>query len=363
MRYLKRVKTSKGSFEYKFNPPRSAIKAGVVKARTFKDGRQARYEVPRLIEKVDAWKRGELVADNIGPKSRLVDIFNHYLNTEHFKSLSSNSQIAYEINIKNLLKTKTKQGKTFGDTCLHNLTAVFCSHIYNSWVKDNGVPTANKWATLFGVLMSYAMSLDLITNNPMSKVKKLKHKPRSEVWSEGQVEKFVETAFTEFRWRSIGILALLCYEWAQRPTDIANLKWDAVDLQRGSVTITQSKRGATVYLPLAKHLKALLEAQNEDLGFQPLVVPDTHRPSGGYGPLTAQRMSVLVRQVKETSGTPENLRIGDLRKSAITEMVSSGVDTSAIMSVTGHKNIQSLNPYLKNTIEAATSALEKRKKL
>jgi integrase len=56
-----------------------------------------------------------------------------------------------------------------------------------------------------------------------------------------------------------------------------------------------------------------------------------------------------------------HLRVGDLRKSAITEMVSAGVDTSAIMSVSGHKSIQSLNPYLKHTLGAATSALDMRR--
>jgi integrase len=54
--------------------------------------------------------------------------------------------------------------------------------------------------------------------------------------------------------------------------------------------------------------------------------------------------------------------MGDLRKTAITELIRSGVDQLAIMSVTGHRNVQSLNPYNKHNFNTAKSALEMRRK-
>ena len=360
MRYLRKVKNKDGKTVYRFKPPEEAVRAGVVPNKTFQDGRTARYEVPRLLEKLDAWRKGKGPVFHLNNKSRLIDVYNYFITTEHFKRLSSSSQNAYSYGIPNLLSTKIK-GRTLGDVRIDSLSALFCSSVYEQWVKEKGIPTANRWSTLFSVLVNYAASLDLIQTNPMAKVKKLSYTQRSEVWTEKQVELFVETAFTKFRWRSMGILALLCYEWAQRPKDIARLRWEAVDLTGGSVTITQTKRGATVYLPIAKHLEAVLRQQNEDLGFQPWVVPDVNRPTGGYEPMTSSMMSLLAREIKEAAGIPSHLFVGDLRKSAITEMVSAGVDTAAIMSVSGHKNIQSLNPYLKHTLEAATSALSTRR--
>ena len=53
--------------------------------------------------------------------------------------------------------------------------------------------------------------------------------------------------------------------------------------------------------------------------------------------------------------------MGDLRKTAIVELIESGVDQLAIMSVTGHRNVQSLNPYNKHNFATAKSALEMRK--
>jgi integrase len=362
MRYVKVITGKDGKKKYKFTPPKKAVIAGIVKPKTFDDGRTARYEVPRLIELVDEWKKGIRKSGNVTTSSTLSTIFDRMINTEQHRVLSSTTQKSYETAIPNLLSSKTKHGKELGNVKIKDLTAIMCAEVYDSWVKDRGVAWANRSATLFGVLVNYASSLDLIPANPMAKVKKLSHTPRSEIWTNGQVEKFLETAFSDFKYRSIGLLALLCYEWAQRPRDIANLRWESVDLVGASVTITQTKRGATVYLPIAEHLQPVLRQQNEDLGFQPWVLPDINRPTGGYEPMTSYTQSVLTREVKAKAGLPNKLQIGDLRKSAITEMVSSGVPTTTIMSVSGHKSIVSLNPYLKNTLEAATSALEQRRK-
>ena len=61
--------TKKGNLKagtvWRFTPPQDAIDAGVVRRQTFKDGRAARYEIPRLVEKVEAFKRGDIVAGNI----------------------------------------------------------------------------------------------------------------------------------------------------------------------------------------------------------------------------------------------------------------------------------------------------------
>jgi len=43
-------------------------------------------------------------------------------------------------------------------------------------------------------------------------------------------------------------------------------------------------------------------------------------------------------------------------------MIDSDVDHLAIMSVTGHKNVASLNPYVRHNLKAAKSALGRRTK-
>ena len=53
----------------------------------------------------------------------------------------------------------------------------------------------------------------------------------------------------------------------------------------------------------------------------------------------------------------------DMRRTGITQMVDSGVDLAQIMSVSGHQNPQSVKPYMKNTLTAATNALSVRKNI
>jgi integrase len=195
----------------------------------------------------------------------------------------------------------------------------------------------------------------------MAKVQKEHHEPRSVVWTKSQVELFLDTAFKYFKHRNIGLLVLMCYEWGQRPADIRNLTWDCISFEDKKVIITQSKRGATVNLPIAQNILDMLTQQHTDWSWQEYVIPFQRPSDGCYRPYTCSQVGEHVNIVKALCDLPDDLRAGDLRKTAINEMIESGVDQLAIMSVTGHKNVQSLNPYNKHNYNTAKQALDKRK--
>ena len=73
-------------------------------------------------------------------------------------------------------------------------------------------------------------------------------------------------------------------------------------------------------------------------------------------------MTALLKEVKADCGLPENLQVGDLRKTAIVQMIKGGATPLAIQSASGHKNVVSLNPYNKFSLETAKSALERRQR-
>jgi integrase len=181
------------------------------------------------------------------------------------------------------------------------------------------------------------------------------------VWTKSQVELFLDTAFEHFKYRNIGLLVLMCYEWGQRPADIRNLTWNCISFEDKKATITQSKRGATVNLPIAPNILEMLTEQFKDWGWQEYVIPFQRPSDGCYRPYTCSQVGEHVNIVKALCDLPDDLRAGDLRKTAINEMIESGVDQLAIMSVTGHKNVQSLNPYNKHNYNTAKQALDKRK--
>ena len=286
---------------------------------------------------------------------------NKYLRTRQFNSLSRSSQKNYEYSLTAFCRMSV-MGRTLGNIKLDTINVSLCSEIYDTWELETSTANANHNARVFSVLMNYLISMEILVTNPMSRVKKRHSEPRSVVWTHDQVMLFLDTAFTKFEWRNIGLIVLMCYEWGQRPIDIRNLTWDSVDLDNEVVQIKQTKRGAEVELPIPDNLLTMLTEQKDDWDFQEYVVPH-HRPHGNaYRPLTVFQMSGLLAEVKATAGLPDELRVGDLRKTAIVQMIESGVDHLAIQSVSGHKNVTSLNPYNKFSLKTAKSALERRQR-
>jgi len=253
-------------------------------------------------------------------------------------------------------------GRTLGNVNIKKLNAAMCLEIYDTVELGTSTANANHIARVFSVLMNFLISIDEIPNNPMARVKKRSSEPRSVIWTHDQVMSLLDAAFDNFEWRNIGLIVLMCYEWGQRPIDIRNLTWESVDLDEGKVTITQSKRGATVELPIPDNLLEMLTEQKKDWDFQEYVVPHHRTQDSAYRPLTVSQMTSLLGEVKATVGLPDDLRVGDLRKTAIVQMIESGVDHLAIQSVSGHKSVSSLNPYNKFSLKTAQSALERRQR-
>tara|TARA_R110000803_G_scaffold3789_4_gene12898 strand:+ start:3359 stop:4444 length:1086 start_codon:yes stop_codon:yes gene_type:complete len=359
-KYTKKVILKSGTV-WKFLPPQDAIDSGVVKRQTFSDGRAARYEIPRLVQIVESFRCGEIVAGNIGPTSTILQIYKYYVTTTHFKQLAYNSQKTYDSSMDAISNTKIGS-KTLGSIKIKDLTALHCTEAYKEWCESVSVSKGNQCSRIFSLLINFCISIDLIKYNPMSRIRKRKHESRSTIWTQEQVEQFLDVAFKNFDWRNVGLIVLMCYEWAQRPTDIRLLKWNSINFKECKVKIKQTKRGATVELPISNEIMEMLNQQKKDWDFQEYVVPHQRPSDGAYRPLNICQVSALANEVKVAGSMPSDLRVGDLRKSAIVEMIDAEVDHLAIMSVTGHQNISSLNPYHKHTYAAAKSALDRRKK-
>ena len=284
-----------------------------------------------------------------------------YLHTRQFNSLSSSSQKNYECCLLAFCRMSV-MGRKLGNVNLDKLSIAMCSEIYDTWELETSTSHANHNARVFSVLINYLIAMEIMMLNPMARVKKRHSEPRSVVWTHDQVLSFLDVAFTKFEWRNIGLIVLMCYEWGQRPIDIRNLTWNDVDLEKRVVEIKQTKRGAEVELPIPDNLVGMLTEQKGDWDFQEYVVPHHRASDGAYRPLTVHQMSALLAEVKALAGLPDDLRVGDLRKTAIVQMIEGEVDHLAIQSVTGHKHVSSLNPYNKFSLKTAKSALERRQR-
>mgnify|MGYP005742814551 FL=1 len=206
------------------------------------------------------------------------------------------------------------------------------------------------------------MRHDVFIHNPIALVQTVTEKPRRVHWSREQVSIFLDTAYSDFRWRSIGLIVHMAYDWGQRVGDVRLLTWDSLDLNECRIDLTQNKRNAEVHLPISQGLCAMLRQQKEEFGFQEYVVPRVKPRAGAYTPYDKEEISLHINKILEEANLPKELTAMDLRRTAVTEMMEGGVDLAGIMQVTGHQNAASVKPYMVNTFSGASKALAARGK-
>ena len=289
------------------------------------------------------------------------DLVGYYRTTPQFLSLRLPTQKSYDYCIDRAVRTFFSPKVTLGRTNLGKIGVSECKIAYQEWLKS-GIRTANLTSTVISVLFNMAVELELMTSNPMRLVKKMQTKPRKVMWTYDQVRQFLDTAYSEFEWRSIGLIVHMAYNFAQRIGDMRSLRWDNINFEERRLDLEQSKRRAEVHIPITIHMYRMLEQQRKDFGFQEYVAPHPYPRNGGYAIYTDVDISRMVNRVKEAANLPKELTAMDMRRTAITEMVEAGVDTTQIMAVSGHNSPQSMRPYIRHTYKSAASALERRQK-
>ena len=290
----------------------------------------------------------------------LTQIVDFYLHSDVFRRLSSSSQKDYESHLQATVLTQV-EGKALGGYRCKNLKVRHIQQAYDNWLQV-GVRTANYRRSVLSAAWRHAMRYDVMIHNPISLVQSVNEKPRKVHWSREQVSIFLDTAYSDFRWRSIGLIVHMAYDWGQRVGDVRLLTWDSLDLNKCRIDLTQSKRNAEVHLPISQGLCSMLRQQQEEFGFQEYVVPRVKPRAGAYTPYDKEEISLHINKILEEANLPKELTAMDLRRTAVTEMMEGGVDLAGIMQVTGHQNTASVKPYMVNTFSGASKALSARGK-
>ena len=291
--------------------------------------------------------------------SNLHTLVQHYKQSHDFSKLREQTQRDYQNVLNRALMTKV-EGVTLANIKVKDLSRRTFKVAYDVWL-DRGVRTANMTHAVVRKVLNYAIDLELLQVNPISGIQKQPENARNTTWTTEQVKLFLDTAYSQFKWRNIGLITHMAYEFVQRIGDMRVLTWDCLDLDKGLLTLEQSKRRATVFLPIEENLLMMLIQQKDSFGFQDYVAPSLTTNSQGYKPYLKWQVSKHVNDIKAVCGLPKGLHAMDMRRTGVTQMVDAGVDLAQIMSVSGHKNPNSVNPYMKNTLTSATNALNTRR--
>ena len=288
----------------------------------------------------------------------LEEVVDFYRNSDAYRRLSSSSQKDYDNHLSATLITEV-EGKPLRAYRCKNLKVRHITQAYDQWLQI-GTRTANYRRSVLSAAWKHAMRYDVMIHNPISLVQTVAEKPRRVHWTREQVSIFLDTAYSDFRWRSIGLIVHMAYDWGQRVGDIRLLTWDSLDLNECRMDMTQSKRNAEVHLPISADLCQMLRQQKEDFGFQQYVVPRVKPRAGAYTPYDKEEVSLYINEILDEANLPKELTAMDLRRTAVTEMMEGGVDLAGIMQVTGHQNAASVKPYMVNTFSGASKALAAR---
>ena len=353
------VRDSDGTTWWEYNPPIKAVVVGIVQPMRCEGNRYASYnKIEEQNKKLDEWQKFVIAQKIPTDKSTLYALFRFYQTTHSFNKLREQTKRDYRNVMQKGLMTKIKSGRTLQNIKLGKLCRSDIKSAYEKWL-ERGVRTANITHSVLRKVLNVALEYDIIVANPCLGIEKQKEMARKVVWTQKEVRLFLETAYSKWQWRNIGLITHMAYEWGQRVGDMRELKWSCINFDDKILTLEQSKRRSEVFLPISDDLVRMLKQQHEDWGWQEYVAPNVSAYKGVYRPYDKTQISTKANEIKDKCGLSPDLRIMDMRRTKITEMVEGGVDITQIMSVSGHQNVQSVTPYVKHTLKSAKSALSK----
>jgi integrase len=287
-------------------------------------------------------------------KIKIQELMTEYYASLDYRSLSDSAKRDYKYCLNTLLATVVRD-RSVSKMYLQSMNTPLAQVAYNKWA-ERGVSFANHTHAVASKLYNFGIQLGYTDLNPFSKVSKRTAKPRKVVWTREHINLFLDTAYSRFKWRSVGLIVQMAYEWCQRLGDMANLTWDMYDPETRVLYLEQSKRRAKVELPTTDELHEMLMQQKTDVDFQPYVAPRCMERRIISRPYDKYTLSYAAREIIKAAGLPDELQIMDMRRTGTMEMVEAGVSLPQIMSITGHANPQSVKPYMKNTLTSARKA-------
>lgn len=206
-------------------------------------------------------------------------------------------------------------------------------------IVEGGKGTATRTVGLLGGIMTFAVSRQLRTDNPVRGVKRYADKKGETFLSAAELAK-VGAALTALETEganpsAVAIIRLLAFTGA-RKSEIAALRWSEVDLERGYLRLGDSKTGAKVIpigAPACEVLASVGAIEGSEYVF-PAASGESH----------FQGVEKVWRKARAAAGFP-NLRLHDLRHSFASVGLARGDALPVIGAILGHADVKTTSRY------------------
>ncbi len=222
--------------------------------------------------------------------------------------------------------------------------------------KKRSPSTVNRYLAALSHCFTIAVKeWEWLDDSPMRKVRKPKE-PRGRVrfLSDDERERLL-AACKESESHLLYPIVVLALSTGARRTEILTLKWNQVDLQRGQITLYETKNNEIRSLPLTGHalelIKGLSKVRSIDTD---LLFPGKNRKE----PINIR----WIWEVALKKAEIENFRFHDLRHSAASYLAMNGATLAEIAEVLGHKTLQMVKRYSHLTEQHTSKVVAKMNK-
>jgi len=349
-RYVIELTYANGEMYWRYNPPQAAIDAGVVERQVLVGTRiKAWAMADDLNRQLDQWaqKDGDNQRKQGIMHSPTVDgLCAKYFADRAFTKNVKTTQKDYTYFLGCLCATVVK-GRPLGAWKYKDVDRAMANMAYDKWASQGPTHAEHIRSAARRVWGLADTKWQLLFINPWKGIDPA-HKPKRDVlWTQEQIQTFMDTAFSRYEWRNVGLAMLLAYELGQRLGDMRTLTWANFIVKDGTMDFVQSKgrqgkKPERVIRKLNEYCLLKMHEQMQYFGDCEFIVPHP----GKMEPYLANHFSKTGQRIRLAAGLPNHLFMMDMRRTAVNEALEAGSSEEEIMTMTGHKNVASLAPYV-----------------
>ena len=200
--------------------------------------------------------------------------------------------------------------------------------------------------------LNYAVSEELISANPMNKIKNEekphKHRTEREYLTIDELRKLAQTPFYNGLLKKAFLFSCFC---GLRHSDIIALTWGDIEMDddgNARLYIIQKKTKEAISLPLSqeaiKQLPKREDAKEDDIIFKKLI--------------TLGRTNEILPKWAEQAGIKKHITFHTAIHTHATMLLTLGVDLYTVSKLLGHTNIQTTQIYAKLVDESKKKAID-----
>jgi len=321
------------------------------------------YDGTDIKERVGRRSRGftrEMAKDAL--KSRLGDVARGHFNLEKVRKPVPFSKLAERYRE---FASRYKRGwqeekyiveefaKLFGETPLAQITTWQIEKWKGGHGKTLNLATVNRRLTVIKHMFKKATEWDLTKNNPAAAVKRFTiTSERTRFLSRDEIQRLLQECEKQVTSPWLLPLATLALNTGMRQGEQLSMKWENVSLERGSITIIQSKTLRPKTIAINDEAREALNWLQENRYGELLFMWPWGQPIGKVTVYDAFKKACSAAGITD-------FHFHDLRHTFASHLVMAGVDLVTVKDLLGHKTINMTNRYTHLAQEHKAQAVAK----